>query len=94
MHVSSSLNGKNTNLGQATCTLSSLQAGDQLFVATSYPRNGGSLTSVNTSVQYYTQVPDNLTFGPITLGTGQTADSPWMSIPVTGGKQYIPVKIR
>ena len=93
MHVTSASNGQKTSLGQATCTLSSLQAGDQLLIATHYPKNVSNLTSMNTSVQYYKQVPHNLSFGSITLGTDQTTNTPWELLPVTGGKQHITINV-
>jgi len=93
MHVTSAQSGQNTKLGQATCTLSSLQTGDQLLIATHYPKNMSNLTTINTSVQYYTQVPHNLSFGSITLGTDQTASTPWEFLPVTGGKQHITINV-
>ena len=93
MHVTSANGGQNTKLGQATCTFSSLQAGDQLLIATHYPKNISNLTAVNTSVQYYKGVPHNLSFGAITLGTDQTMNTPWELLQATGGKQHITVKV-
>lgn len=93
MHVFSSNAGQHTQLGQATCTLTSLQAGDQLLIATQYPTNNSTLTSIETTMQYYKQVPHNLLFGALRLETGQTVDEPWTSLTVTGGKQSITFKL-
>ncbi len=74
---------------QVTCSLSSLQNGDQVFAAFSVPPGNAIPSSVTLSAQSYTTRPDNPTLGPLHLETYLSLSTPATNLQTTTGKEYV-----
>ncbi len=82
-----------TTTMQATCTLSSLQNGDQVIAAFPLPKGSAAPSSVTLSAQSYTTIPDNPTFGPLHVETYLSVSTPAVTLHTASGKIHVTAQV-
>jgi 4-amino-4-deoxy-L-arabinose transferase-like glycosyltransferase len=78
---------------QSACTLTSMQAGDQLFAAFALPDALPVSSNVTLQGEMYATAPYVPTFGPLRLETDQVRNGSYVTLQTTGGSEHLTVPV-